>query len=106
MALVNRALEAGWVQVANSYIETNPFQGQRLEELWTLQDPDPMSPAALQAQITAEARLREPAQRKSLHRRLLLLHPLSCGLSWGGFLARVSEGQVVPAPRKFYRELR
>lgn len=59
-ALINRALEAGWVQVANSYIEANPVQGQRLEELWALQDPDPMSPAALQAQITSEATFEVP----------------------------------------------
>lgn len=75
MALVNRALEAGWVQVANSYIETNPFQGQRLEELWTLQDPDPVSPAALQAQITAEARLRETRSAKITAQEAALAPP-------------------------------
>lgn len=75
MALVNRALEAGWVQVANSYIETNPFQGQRLEELWTLQDPDPVSPAALQAQTTAEARLRETRSAKITAQEAALAPP-------------------------------
>lgn len=38
--------------------------------------------------------------------RPLLRHPLGCGLRWVGFLARVSEGQLVPAFRTFYRELR
>ncbi|WP_018762422.1 hypothetical protein [Arthrobacter sp. 135MFCol5.1] len=54
-ALLNRALEAGWVNVANAYIEANPYKGAQLEELWGLQDPDPASPAALQAQITESA---------------------------------------------------
>jgi hypothetical protein len=59
-ALINRALEAGWVNVANSYIEADPYKGEQLEELWALQDPDPMSPAALQAQITESATFEVP----------------------------------------------
>ncbi len=59
-ALLNRALEAGWVNVANSYIEANPYQGQHLEELWALQEPAPMSAAALQAQIVEEATFEVP----------------------------------------------
>lgn len=35
-AVVNRALEAGWVGVANSYIEANPYKGAMVEELWDL----------------------------------------------------------------------
>jgi len=59
-ALINRALEAGWVNVANSYIEANPYQGRHLEELWALQEPAPMSAAALQAQIVEEATFEVP----------------------------------------------
>ena len=36
-ALVNRALEAGWVNLANTYIEANPYKGEKVEELWELQ---------------------------------------------------------------------
>jgi hypothetical protein len=36
-ALVNRALEAGWVNLANTYIEANPYKGGMVEELWDLQ---------------------------------------------------------------------
>jgi hypothetical protein len=42
-ALVNRALEAGWVNLANSYIEANPYKGDKDEELWDLQGAKPGS---------------------------------------------------------------
>jgi len=38
-ALISRAVEAGWVNVANTYIEAHPYEGQKLEELWEMQPP-------------------------------------------------------------------
>ncbi|NWL13500.1 hypothetical protein DM793_19740 [Paenarthrobacter nitroguajacolicus] len=40
-AVVNRALEAGWVNVANSYIEAHPYYGSMVEELWYLNQDSP-----------------------------------------------------------------
>ncbi|WP_223984687.1 hypothetical protein [Arthrobacter sp. NicSoilB8] len=35
-AVVSRALEADWANVANSYIEAHPYYGAMVEELWYL----------------------------------------------------------------------
>lgn len=40
-ALVNRAMEAGWVGLANTYIDANPYKGNLVEELWDLKQADP-----------------------------------------------------------------
>ncbi|QSZ54496.1 hypothetical protein RI444_07650 [Paenarthrobacter sp. AT5] len=40
-AVVNRALEAGWVNVANAYIEAHPHYGSMVEELWDLNQASP-----------------------------------------------------------------
>ena len=39
-ALVNRAMEAGWVNLANTYIDANPYKGGLVEELWDLKQAD------------------------------------------------------------------
>lgn len=35
-AVIQRALDVQWVNVANKYIETHPYYGAKLEELWNL----------------------------------------------------------------------
>lgn len=35
-AVVQRALDAQWVNVANKYIDQHPYYGAKLEELWHL----------------------------------------------------------------------
>ena len=40
-AVVNRAFEAGWVDVAYSYIESHPYYGPTVEELWSLNQDSP-----------------------------------------------------------------
>lgn len=39
-AVIQRSLELTWDRVANSYIEKHPYYGEKLEELWELQEPD------------------------------------------------------------------
>lgn len=36
-AVIQRALDAQWADVANMYIEKHPYYGQKLEELWNLE---------------------------------------------------------------------
>lgn len=38
-ALMQRAIELSWNQVANSYAEKHPFYGDQLKELLSLQTP-------------------------------------------------------------------
>ena len=35
-AIIQRALDLQWVDVANKYIETHPYYGEKLEQLWHL----------------------------------------------------------------------
>lgn len=50
-ALVNRAMEAGWVTLANTYIDANPYKGAMVEELWDLKQAEPGAQANVQDQI-------------------------------------------------------
>lgn len=45
-ALVQRALELKWDKVANTYIDSHPYYGSKLEELWSAQE-SPLSEALL-----------------------------------------------------------
>lgn len=37
-AVIRRAIDAGWADVANTYIDQHPYYGQKLEELWDMTD--------------------------------------------------------------------
>ncbi|WP_416430056.1 hypothetical protein [Paenarthrobacter nicotinovorans] len=68
-AVVNRALEAGWVNVANSYIEAHPYYGEMVEELWYLNQGSPENETNLgQALENYSAfHLEKPAEIGNVH---------------------------------------
>lgn len=50
-AIVTRAVEMQWVNVANTYIDAHPYYGSKLEQLWDIERPDPATSNGLASLI-------------------------------------------------------
>ncbi|WP_461164944.1 hypothetical protein [Arthrobacter sp. R4-81] len=68
-ALVNRALEAGWLNLANTYIEANPYKGAMVEELWHLQQAEPGANGSVQEEIVNSLafHIQKPTELSNTH---------------------------------------